>query len=429
MRIDILTLFPEMFGPLAASMMKRAADKGVAQFHITNIRDHAQPPHWMADDLVYGGGAGMVMKPEPIMDALDALGYRHGDTVVLPTPAGKPFTQEMAKRLSGERRLFIVCGHYEGIDQRVKLLTDAEEISVGEYVLTGGELPAMMISDAIVRLLPGVLGDSASLEDESFNNGLLEHPQFTRPPEYQGLAVPEVLLTGDHRRIEAWRQEEAIKRTWENRPDLLEKFPRAALGEYAPKAEKRSLKVFPALVHYPVLDGKGRIIHTSLTNLDIHDIARLTITYDLPRYYIIQPGKEQKELAQALLSYWVGGHGAAVNPDRSAALSRVVLVDSLAAAAADITAREGAPPLRIGTSAKLWDNAIGYGDLRKKMYREAASYLLIFGTGHGLADEVLASSDFTLKPIEGRGAYNHLSVRSAVAIIIDRLLGDDRGFS
>lgn len=425
MRIDILTLFPEMFAPLSQSMMKRATDKGFAQFHLTNIRNYAKPPHWMVDDLVYGGGAGMVMKPEPIMEALEAQGYCPGDKVILTSPAGKPFTQETAKRLAAEERLFIVCGHYEGIDQRVRELTGGEEISVGDYVLTGGELPAMVITDAVVRLLPGVLGDSASLEDESFNGGLLEQPQYTRPPEYRGLQVPEVLFSGDHRRIDRWRQEQSLAKTWENRPDLLGKFSAQSLGDCAWETPKRNYHVFPALVHYPVVDAKGRILHTSLTNLDIHDIARLAATYEMPRYYIVQPGKEQRELAETLLHYWVEGHGAAVNPDRREALSRVVLVDSVAEAAADIAARNGAMPIKICTSAKMRSNAIGYEEMRHKIRREEGNYLLIFGTGHGLAEEVLADADYTLKPVEGQGGYNHLSVRSAVAIITDRLLGEE----
>ncbi len=424
MRIDILTLFPEMFLPLGESMMKRAVQKGLAHFQITNIRDYAKPPHWMVDDLVYGGGAGMVMKPEPILAALEALGYRPGDTVVLPSPAGKPFNQQTALRLSREERLFILCGHYEGIDQRVADFTRAEEISIGDYVLTGGELPAMVLVDATVRLLPGVLGDSASLDEESFSAGLLEHPQYTRPASFRGLDVPEVLFSGDHRRIEAWRKEQAIARTWANRPDLLEKFSAGALGLPMAAAAPPRTAVYPVLVHYPVLDPRGKVIHTSLTNLDIHDIARLATTYDLPRYYIVQPGKEQRELAQSLLDYWVLGHGGAVNPDRRAALSRVVLVDSLEEAAADVAGRRRRRPTIVATSAKMRPNAISFADLRRKIWREDGDCLLVFGTGHGLAEEVLESSDHVLKPVEGRGVYNHLSVRSAVAIIVDRLLGE-----
>ncbi len=224
MKIKIFSLFPAMFAPMQESIMKRAQNKKIADISVTNIRDYAADPHF-ADDLVYGGGAGMVMKPEPVMNALRSAGWRKEDKVIVTSPGGKPFHQRDALRLAKEERLFIVAGHYEGLDQRVVEMTEAEEISIGDYVLTGGELPAMVITDAIVRLLTGVLGDSASLEQESFTEGLLEYPQYTRPRSYEGFAVPEVLFCGDHKVIEAWRRRQSIKKTAENRPDLLAKLP------------------------------------------------------------------------------------------------------------------------------------------------------------------------------------------------------------
>ncbi|MEE0777218.1 MAG: tRNA (guanosine(37)-N1)-methyltransferase TrmD, partial [Bacillota bacterium] len=201
MRIDLFTLFPAMFAPMSESIMKRACDKRIAEINVHDIRAYAEDPHF-ADDVLYGGGAGMVLKPEPVMNALRAQGYQKGDKVIITSPAGKPFQQADAVALSKEQRIFIVAGHYEGLDQRVADLTGAMEYSIGDYVLTGGELPAMVMADSIVRLLDGVLGDAASLEQESFNEGLLEYPQYTRPKEYEGLSVPEVLLCGDHKVIE-----------------------------------------------------------------------------------------------------------------------------------------------------------------------------------------------------------------------------------
>ena len=180
MKVNIFTLFPQMFVPLGESIMKRAQNKKIAEINVCNIRDYAADPHF-ADDLVYGGGAGMVMKPEPIMNALRKQDWQPGRKVIITTPGGKPFTQREALRLAKEESLFIIAGHYEGIDQRVAEITDAEEFSIGDYVLTGGELPAMVMTDSIVRLLEGVLGDSASLDQESFTEGLLEYPQYTRP--------------------------------------------------------------------------------------------------------------------------------------------------------------------------------------------------------------------------------------------------------
>ena len=425
MKIDILTLFPEMFAPLEASMMKRAQDKGLAEIGVHNIRDYAEDPH-LADDQVYGGGSGMVLKPEPIMAALEAQGYSQGDKVIITTPAGKTFTQEDAVAFSKEKRLFIVAGHYEGIDQRVTELTKASEYSIGDYVLTGGELPAMVMTDSIVRLLEGVLGDAASLAQESFNEGILEQPQYTRPREFRGLSVPDVLLCGDHKVIEQWRRRQGLKRTWQNRPDLLANIPltpedKAAINPLA-AAQRSKGGVYIALVHYPVLDPKGHVIATSVTNLDIHDIARLAATYGVDGYYIIQPGEEQKDLVDHLIRYWTKGHGSKVNPDRKYALNKVKVVDSLAEAVANIQAPGGNTPKTVGTSAKIRPKVIGYRELSDKIERDDQDYLLVFGTGHGLTDEVLDSMDYILKPIEGRGDYNHLSVRSAVSIVLDRLI-------
>lgn len=427
MKVNIFTLFPAMFAPLRESMMKRAQEKKIVEIGVFNIRDYAADPHF-ADDLVYGGGAGMVMKPEPIMNALRAQGWQSGKKVIITTPGGKPFRQQDAQRLAAEEELFFVAGHYEGIDQRVADITEAEEFSIGDYVLTGGELPAMVMTDAIVRLIDGVLGDCASLEQESFTEGLLEYPQYTRPREYEGHRVPDVLFCGDHKVIDAWRRKESLRRTYENRPDLLAKCPldcedKEFIGTmHSPNREK--IDLYLALVHYPVLDPKGHTIVTSVTNLDIHDIARLSRTYNVKGYFIVQPGEEQKALTERLLTYWTKGHGSKVNPDRKEALSLVSVVDSLADVEDVIYESEGALPLWVGTSAKIRKNILGYDELRNVMERESRPFLLVFGTGHGITEETMERMNYVLKPIVGRGEYNHLSVRSAVSIILDRLIGE-----
>ena len=210
---------------LGAGIMKRAADKSVAIFDIIQLRDFATDRHGTVDDYPYGGGPGMVMKPEPLQEALK-YATRDGQPtrIVLVSPQGKTFTQQMAQALSEEkRRLLFICGRYEGIDERVRESLVDEEISVGDYVLTGGELPALVIIDAVVRLLPGALGDEDSLKEESFSWGILDYPQYTRPPEWNGLKVPEVLLSGNHAAIARWRRKEALRRTLNNRPELIEK--------------------------------------------------------------------------------------------------------------------------------------------------------------------------------------------------------------
>ncbi|MCR4420731.1 MAG: tRNA (guanosine(37)-N1)-methyltransferase TrmD [Clostridia bacterium] len=226
MRIDVLTIFPEMFqGPLQASIVKRAADRGLVNINLVDIREHSRDKHRSVDDYPYGGGPGMVMRPEPIFAAWEALGPpadRH--RVILLSPQGKLFSQGKAKELADLEQLVLICGHYEGVDERVALYLAQEELSIGDYVLSGGELAAMVVIDAVVRLLPGVLGAAASLQEESFGEGLLEYPQYTRPPEFRGYKVPEILLSGHHEAIRRWRRKEALRRTRERRPDLWQRF-------------------------------------------------------------------------------------------------------------------------------------------------------------------------------------------------------------
>ncbi len=224
MKIDILTLFPDMFRvTLGESMIGRAQEKEIIDVQITNIRDHAENKHKQVDDYPYGGGAGMVMQPQPIFRALEAIAASDCRVIYM-SPKGKTFDQRMAIELSREERLVFLCGHYEGIDQRVIDQWVTDEISIGDYVLTGGELPAMVVIDAVARMIPGVLGQKESFMDESFYAGLLEYPQYTRPSEFQGLTVPNVLLSGNHKKIDEWRKEQSLRITRKNRPDLFEKY-------------------------------------------------------------------------------------------------------------------------------------------------------------------------------------------------------------
>lgn len=221
MRIDILTLFPGMFrGPFEESIIKRAVERGLLEIGIHNIRDFAPGRHRVADDYPYGGGAGMVMKPEPVFAAVEAV-RRPDSRVILMTPQGRLFTQSTAQDLSRLDHLVLLCGHYEGVDERVRDHLVDDELSIGDYVLTGGELPAMVVVDAVARLVPGVLGAGESAVEESFAAGLLEYPHYTRPPDFRGWRVPQVLLSGNHARISRWRREQSLLRTLRRRPELL----------------------------------------------------------------------------------------------------------------------------------------------------------------------------------------------------------------
>lgn len=222
MRVHVLTLFPEMFaGPLDHSIVGRARQRGILEVQLVNIRDFTTDKHRIVDDTPYGGGPGMVMKPEPLFAAIESVRESSATHVILMDPQGHPFTQKRAWELAQKPHLVLVCGHYEGVDERVRTLVD-EELSIGDYVLTGGELPAMVVLDAVCRLLPGALGEAASAQEESFEDGLLDHPHYTRPAVFRGMAVPDVLLSGHHAEIRRWRRREALRRTWLRRPDLLE---------------------------------------------------------------------------------------------------------------------------------------------------------------------------------------------------------------
>ena len=219
MRIDILTLFPEMFAPLKESIIKRAVDDGKIEINITNIRDFANPPHFRCDDMPFGGGAGMVMMCEPLFKAIESV-KQENSKIFYMSPRGKVFNQGLAREMSKFEHIVLLCGHYEGIDQRVIDYFNIEELSIGDYVLTGGELPAMVVADSIIRLIPGVIREESTME-ESFSDNLLEYNQYTRPAEFRGMTVPEVLLSGHHKNIEDWRKQQSIEITKKNRPDLF----------------------------------------------------------------------------------------------------------------------------------------------------------------------------------------------------------------
>ncbi len=223
LRFDIITIFPDMFkGVLGASILKRAQDKKKVVFHVHDLRKYsADKKHRKVDDRPFGGGPGMVMSPQPLFDAVRKIKGKRSVKVIVLSPSGKPFTQAHAKRLARERNLIIICGHYEGIDERVRLKLVDEEISIGDYVLTGGEVPAMVVADAVTRLVPGVVGKEASLQSESFEDNMLEGPHYTRPANFRGARVPAVLLSGDHKAIGTWRRQQALAKTKKVRPDLL----------------------------------------------------------------------------------------------------------------------------------------------------------------------------------------------------------------
>lgn len=428
MHINIVTLFPEWFSsPLEAALLGRAKASGLVSFTLRNPRDLTTDRHRTVDDRPYGGSPGMVMMLEPLVATLRNLEREQGcGRIVMLAAAGKPLTQELARELSREERLTLICGRYEGIDARLGELMPVEQVCVGEAVLNGGESAAMMLVEAATRLIPGFMGKEESGEDESFSTGLLEYPHFTRPDVFESIPVPEVLLSGDHARIAAWRRERSLETTLRTRPEMLDtahltENDRQFLRELTSEMPRLGRNLYCALVHYPVFLGDRKTGATSLTNLDVHDIARCSRTYGVGGVAIVTPLADQQSILESIVHHWTEGPGGRSNPDRAEAFRLVWQVASVQEAIEQVEARTGQRPVLVGTSAR--DN----GDATPQDVRaflQERPVLLLFGTGHGLAPEVLNLCDAVLRPLRWMDSYNHLPVRGAVAITLDRILGD-----
>jgi tRNA (guanine37-N1)-methyltransferase len=418
----VITIFPQMFdSPLGHSILKKAREKGLIKFDFIDPRNHTMDRHRTTDDYPYGGGQGMVMKPEPLVASIEDAKRRSPDArVILLTPQGKVFTQDIARRLSQEQELVLICGRYEGVDERVKAFVD-EEISIGDYTLSGGEPAATVMIDAVARLIPGVLGNENSPLEESFTDNLLEYPQYTRPEDFRGMKVPEVLLSGDHERIRDWRRRKSLALTRERRPDLYAK----TVQESDRHASKKTISapVYVALLHHPVHDKNGQVVTTAVTNMDIHDIARSGCTYGLSAFFVVTPVKALQKLALKIIEHWESGYGSQYNTTRKEALALARICDTLDDAIIAVERETGEKPIIVATSARRTENRASFAALRDMLNRETRPFLILFGTGWGLTETILLQSDYVLEAVEGRGDYNHLSVRSAAAIVLDRLLG------
>ena len=423
MHFHILTIFPEYFeSPLKIGLLKKALDRGLIKVNILNLRDFSEDKHRVIDDEPYGGGEGMVFKPEPLYRALTFLKERYPNvyTIYL-SPQGRLFNQEVAEELSKKGDLLLICGRYEGIDERIRRYFIEDEISIGDYVVFGGEVAALVILEAVSRLIPGVVGKKNSVEKESFTSKLLKYPCYTRPAEFMGYRVPEVLLSGDHKKIEKYRRRESLKLTLERRPELLGKtsLEPEDLEIIREFLERQRLYLF--LVHYPVYNKKGEIIASAIANIDLHDLSRLGRTYGVKKIYVIQPLEDQRALAQELISYWLEGRGKNYNPLRSEALRLLRVVSSMDEALSEIEKEEGERPILVGTDASPKRTFITPEELRNLLWIKPIA--LLFGTAWGLEESFLKECDYFLEPIWGRkDFYNHLSVRSAASILLDRIL-------
>ena len=423
MHVNILTLFPEFFdSPLNCALLGKARQQGLISFTLVNPRDFATNRHKTVDGRPYGGGAGMVMALEPLAGALRSV-EKPGRMLML-SPRGRRLNHGLCRELAAEASLTIVCGRYEGIDERLLDLFAVELVSVGDFVLSGGESAAMCLVESVARLVPGFMGKEESGQEESFSEGLLEYPHYTRPEEFEGLRVPEILLGGDHARVRSWRREAALSQTLARRPELLADAPltvqdRCFLANLPRTLPGRNLHI--ALVHGPVLNKFGHTVTVSLTNLDLHDIARISRTYGLAGVTVVTPLRDQQALARTLLGHWTHGAGGRGNPDRAEALGSVRIAASLAEAVAGVKEFSGQDPWVLATSARP-DGAVSPARVREALADKPV--LMVLGTGSGLAPEAVALTQGRIAPVRPYGAYNHLSVRSAAAILTDRIFGD-----
>lgn len=441
MRFDVLTLYPDLvLGPLSASIPGRAIEKGIAQVVCHQIRDFALDKHASVDHAPFGGGAGMVMRADVLANAWEsaiaAVPEQEAYSILL-SPTGTALKQAKVEALArGEgiekssattpankqkkfSRLILICGRFEGVDQRFIDRYVDEEISLGDFVLSGGEVAAAALMDAMIRLLPGAVGNAESLAGESFSTqskGLLEYPHYTQPREFNGAGVPEVLVSGDHKKIAAWRAEQSLERTLERRPEL-------AQAEARPKAP-----VYAALMHHDMVDKQGKLVTTSITNLDIHDIARSSRTYGLQGYFLVNPEPEQQRIAKRIMGHWVEGGGREYNPDRSEAFTLTRVVSWVEDAVAAIREETRQEPLVVMTSAREVPGTrkIDFTGLRQQIWANPRPILLVFGTGWGIEESRLQTAEAVLVPIRPQwdSDYRHLSVRAAAVTVFDRLLGE-----
>ncbi len=424
MQIDIITIFPEYFEtPLKVGLLKKAIDKGLIRINIYNLRDFTEDKHRTVDDEPFGGGEGMVFKPEPLYKAISHIKNKNPSAyIIYLSPQGEILNQIIAERFSKKDHIVLICGRYEGIDERIREYFIDEEISIGDYVVFGGEVASLVLIETVARLIPGVIGEKDSVEKESFSSRLLKYPCYTRPREFMGYKVPEVLLSGNHSEIEKYRKKKSLEITLKRKPYLLRD---AELSEEDKKILVEFLsiqRIYMFLVHYPVLNKRGERIVSAIANFDLHDLSRLARTYGLKGVYIIQPLEDQRVLAKELVEYWLNKRGAQYNPLRKEAIKLIKIFENLESARLEVEKIEKDKPILIATDASPKRKYIKPEEVRKFLWDKPI--VLVLGTAWGLDEEVLDKCDYFLEPIWGRlDAYNHLSVRSAASILIDRILG------
>ena len=430
MKISVISLFPELYEPFFnTSIVRRAHEQHHVVFNTQSLFKYAEPKERI-DAPTFGHGAGMLLRPETVEKAIKEQEEIHGSAYkIFFSPHGTKLDQVLLRdlyaKLQNNEHLMLLPARYEGMDARVEDYYADAIISLGDFVLMGGDLPAMVLIEGILRLIPGVIGKAASVEHESFSGPFVDYPEYTEPVVWRGYEVPAILRSGNHKKIEQWRKEQAVRRT------VLKHFQ--WLRSHITSIDDIKLvqlhipEHYVILMHDQVLMQSGNEGTSSVTSIDIHDIARSACTYGIKKYIIVTPLADQQRIVRKLLDFWHTHEGIEYNRHRHEALARVLLVSTFDEALAEIEKYAQAKPLLIATAARLQqsDNMITYYD-QEKVWLHLRPVALIFGTARGLGSSIIKQCDFILEPIEGFSLFNHLSVRSAAAIIFDRWLGINR---
>ncbi len=428
MNISILTVFKELYTPfLDTSLVKLAQEKKLVSFDVFSFFSFVEPKKRI-DAQTFGPGAGMLLKPEVVESGIISLEKKHGEAYkIFFSPHGKKLDQQLLKKINKKAKekqhVMLIPARYEGMDARVEEYYADEIISVGDFVLMGGDLPAMMLIEGMLRLIPGVVGKQESVETDSFTGPFVDYPEYTEPVNWNGLKVPEIVRSGNHQAIASWRQNQAAKRTVKNHFDWMR--TQHMTNEQQELAKKYIPNHYVVLMHDHVLVGPEKKIGTSsVMSIDIHDIARSSKTYGIKEYFIVTPLEDQQKIVSNFLSFWHGQKGENYNQKRHKALKSIVVKSSLDQVIQSIEQKEGDSPIIIATSAQEDPKGtkISFYD-QEKVWSQEKPVLLLFGTANGLSGELISRCDYLLPPLHGLADFNHLSVRSAAAVVLDRWLG------
>lgn len=428
MNISILSVFPELYTSFFdTSLMRRAQERSLVTFSATSFFSFVNPKERI-DAPTFGHGAGMVIRPDVVEKAINAQEAMYGKSLkIFFSPHGKKITQRelsaLIDRLATVNHLMCIAGRYEGMDARVEQEYADEIFSIGDYVLMGGDLPTMVLLEGLLRLMPGIVGKQESVEHDSFQGPFVDYPEYCAPVVWHDREVPEIVRSGNHGALAHWRMNEAARRTVFGHFDWLK------TSIVSDDAKKLVQEVMPhhyvVLMHGDVLVGPERKPGaTSVTSIDIHDIARSSATYGVKQFFIVTPLVDQQRIVETLLDFWQRGKGIAYNAVRHQAVKQVCVISTINDVIDCIEKTEGERPLLIATSARRTTHAghITYYD-QEVVWRSKRPVLFVFGTGQGLTEELIERCDYLLPPVHGFSAFNHLSVRSAVAIILDRWFG------